>query len=100
MTRFTSTFMVLGMLLVVMVGTTTQPVKADKSSDELEKVVSQLPRGRLGIPMYWFEMESIIGWEKMMLVLGYADNRSICIHLETVAKDEAPARNFRCKLAN
>jgi hypothetical protein len=45
-------------------------------------------------------MESMIGWEKMMLVLGYADNRNICIHLETIAKNETPSRNFRCKPAN
>jgi hypothetical protein len=88
-------------VLVILLGiTTTRPTKADESSDKLEKVVSQLPRGRLGIPIYWFEMKSIMGWEKMMLVLGYADNRSICIHTKTIAKNESPDRSFRCRPAN
>jgi hypothetical protein len=89
-----------GVLITVFLASAGQTTRADETSDKLEKVVSQLPRGSLGMPIYWFEMESMIGWEKMMLVLGYADNRTICIHLETIAKNEAPARNFRCKPAN
>ncbi|MFG6552463.1 hypothetical protein [Sulfitobacter sp. 1A16808] len=50
--------------------------------------------------MYWLEMKSIIGWEKMMLVVGYASNGSVCERLVDVATADAPDREFRCSTAN
>lgn len=45
-------------------------------------------------------MESMVGWEKMMFIFGYADNVEVCQHLVEVAKEESPERNFRCTDAN
>jgi len=59
-----------------------------------------MPKGILGIPDQWLEMESILGWEKMMLIVGYADNRTVCLSLSEIAKKESPMRNFRCVGAN
>jgi hypothetical protein len=68
--------------------------------ERLEAVVRDQPRGQAGIPWQWLEMRSLIGWEKMMLVFGYADNRSACEALARIAKDDSPGRDFRCESAN
>ena len=68
--------------------------------DDLERLVGKMPRGTLDIPIYWFEMRTSVGWEKMMLVLGYADNRSICDYLKSIAYKSDPQREFRCSAAN
>ena len=59
--------------------------KADEGQVALESVVEQMPRGLAGISLQWFEMETAIGWEKMMLVFGYADNKSVCEHLRRIS---------------
>jgi hypothetical protein len=50
--------------------------------------------------IFWLEMESAVGWEKMILVVGYAANGPICERLAAVARIDAPAREFRCNTAN
>lgn len=81
---------------------TNTPVdEKDTSVDSnLETAVKNYPRGSLDIPAQWFMMEGLVGWEKMMFIFGYADNRDICYHLVDVAKEESPNRNFRCEDAN
>ena len=54
----------------------------------------------VGGAMYWLEMKTIIGWEKMMLVVGYATNEPICDRLAMVVRLDAPDRKFRCSTAN
>lgn len=73
---------------------------AQSNGERLEPFVSQLPRTEWGGAMYWLEMQSIVGWEKMMLVFGYAANAPVCERLAEVARIDAPARDFRCKAAN
>ena len=72
----------------------------DENIVDFEKAVESYPRGTLGIPAQWVMMETIVGWEKMMFIFGYADNKEICQHLVDVARDESPDRNFSCKDAN
>jgi hypothetical protein len=67
---------------------------------DLFEAASEYPRGSLDIPAQWFMMESMVGWEKMMLVFGYADNVDVCQNLVEMAKEESPARSFRCTDAN
>lgn len=67
---------------------------------DLYEAVENHPRGGLDIPAQWFMMESMVGWEKMMFIFGYADNVEVCQHLVEVAKEESPERNFRCTDAN
>lgn len=69
-------------------------------NSDLEAAVKNYPRGVLNIPAQWFMMESSLGWEKMMFVFGYADNKDTCYHLVDIAKIESPERNFRCEDAN
>jgi hypothetical protein len=66
----------------------------------LSGVAAHLPRGIAGIPDQWFEMKSAIGWEKMALFIGYADNKSACELLVGIAAQQAPDREFRCTDAN
>ncbi|WP_162630927.1 hypothetical protein [Meridianimarinicoccus zhengii] len=66
----------------------------------LEAAAADLPRGIAGIPAQWFEMNSAIGWEKMMLVFGYADNRTACNNMMELAYAETTERDFRCTPAN
>jgi len=68
--------------------------------DILSEFVAELPRGTLGIPYYWLEMKSLVGWENMVLFYGYADNRPICNRLLDIAVKDAPDRQFRCSAAN
>ena len=83
---------------------TAQPAFAesdyDKKLDKIERAVTNLPRGSIGIPVQWFEMETIIGWEKMMLILGYANNMLACERILILAREESPSRRFRCSPAN
>lgn len=45
---------------------TATSVCAQTSSERSEPFVSQMPRNDWGEPMYWLEMRSVIGWEKIM----------------------------------
>lgn len=87
----TATFVVLGMA-------TSAP--AETNGEKIEAFVNGLPRNEWGGAMYWLEMKSIIGWENMMLVLGYASNGPVCERLAAVARIDAPDREFRCSTAN
>ena len=73
---------------------------SDDSMNQLERAAKEMPRSALEIPSQWFEMESIIGWEKMMLVFGYADNRDVCKRILAMAVNEGSGRDFRCTPAN
>ena len=86
-------------LLVILLICAGQVSYASNSYD-LEHSASSRPRGRLNIPEQWFEMETVLGWEKMMLIFGYADNRAICKHLMQISKKESPNRKFRCADSN
>lgn len=50
--------------------------------------------------MYWLEMKSVIGWEKVMPVFEYADNGPVCERLAVVAYLDAPDREFSRSTAN
>ena len=55
---------------------------------ELQRLVKKMPRNSLNIPIQWFEMDCTYGWGKMMLIMGYEDNRKLVSILEaTVAED-------------
>lgn len=74
---------------------------ADHRQQTLSAFVSDLPRGSLDIPMYWLEMRNVVNeWEEMILVSGYADNRTVCDVLNEFAKQDSPNRQFRCSPAN
>ena len=45
---------------------------------------------------YWFEMHSIEGWEKVILVFGYWDNASACEELVVYGERTSPGRSFQC----
>ena len=75
-------------------------VSAETNSEKIEEFVNELPRNEWGGAMYWLEMDTILGWEKMMLVLGYAANAPVCERLAAVARSDAPDREFRCTTAN
>lgn len=75
-------------------------VNAQSSSDAVAAFAENLPRNQWGEPMYWLEMHSLVGWERMMLVVGYAANGPVCDRLAAVARADAPNREFRCVVAN
>ena len=87
------------LVLVLTIVFVYKPVFAASMID-LERMVEQIPRGSLNIPVQWFEMKSVIGWEKMMLVFGYADNRGVCLRLIDLAYAENTGREYRCSPAN
>ena len=66
----------------------------------LEEAVSEYPRSTYGEPAQWFMMKSLVGWERMMFVFGYVDDREVCEHLVEIASEESPDREFRCEDAN
>lgn len=84
-------------ILALMVAASAQ---AQANGDRLEPLVADMPRNSVGLPMYWLEMESAVGWEKMVLVFGYADNNAPCARLQELAHLDSPDRNFRCVVAN
>ena len=78
----------------------TTSAYAQTNGERIEAFANELPRTEWGGAMYWLEMNSIIGWEKMMLVVGYASNGPVCERLAGVARIDAPDREFRCSTAN
>lgn len=88
---------VIGIIVAILIGFFTG--HAYKNID-LYEAVENHPRGSLNISAQWFMMESIVGWEKMMFIFGYADNVDTCEHLVDVAKEESPDRNFKYADAN
>jgi len=67
---------------------------------DLYTAVENHPRGSLNIPAQWLMMETLVGWERMMLIVGYADNVEVCLSLVEIAKKDSPDRDFRCTDAN
>jgi hypothetical protein len=67
---------------------------------DLYTAVENHPRGGMGIPAQWLMMDTLVGWDKMMLIVGYADNVTVCQALVEIAKEDSPDRNFRCTDAN
>ncbi len=78
----------------------TTSVQAQSNSEKIEAFISELPRDKWGGAIYWLEMKSTIGWENVMLVVGYAFNEPVCEKLAEVARVDAPHREFRCSTAN
>ena len=72
----------------------------DEKFRVFKNAVTALPSGTLDIPAQWFLMKRATGWEEVMLVFGYANNKSVCEHLIIVAKTESPNRGFVCLDAN
>ncbi|MDE4275788.1 hypothetical protein PXK58_15680 [Phaeobacter gallaeciensis] len=68
--------------------------------EDLADYVSVMPRGTLGTPAYWMEMKSLVGWEKMILVIGYASNQPVCEMMVRMGSEQSPDREFRCTAAN
>ena len=75
-------------------------VSAETNSERMEAFVNELPRNDWGGAMYWLEMKSVVGWEKMVLFVGYASNGPVCERLAAIARIDAPDREFRCSTAN
>jgi hypothetical protein len=46
------------------------------------------------------EVESLVGWEKAILIFGYADDFDVCNQLLKASSLEAPARRFKCTPVN
>ena len=67
---------------------------------DLYTAVENHPRGGLDIPAQWLMMDTLVGWDKMMLIIGYADNVDVCLALIEIAKTDSPDRDFRCADAN
>jgi hypothetical protein len=67
---------------------------------ELEKAVKNLPRNSIGSPAYWYEMNGLTGWEKVILVFGYAENSEVCQYMVKIGKKDSPERDFKCTPAN
>ena len=74
----------------------------DPSADtqEMQRVVLKMPRNSLNFPMQWFEMHSTSGWGKMLLIMGYEDNRIAFLSIldATVAEDQFTT--YHCSAAN
>jgi hypothetical protein len=73
---------------------------AQSNGERIEEFVENLPRNSLQLPMYWLEMESVVGWERMILIFGYANNEPACSAILKFAAEDAPMRRFRCSEAN
>ena len=67
---------------------------------DLYTAVENHPRGGLNIPAQWLMMATLVGCDKMMLIVGYADNVNVCLALVEIAKADSPDRDFRCTDAN
>mgnify|MGYP004194133115 CR=1 FL=1 len=55
-----------------------------------------MPRNSINIPMQWFEMHSTFGWGKMVLIMGYENNRIACFSIleATVAEDQFTTHRY------
>lgn len=73
--------------------------KSDPVKD-FEKAVTNIPKNSLGGSVYWYEMKGFTGWEKVILIFGYADNLELCQYMVKIGKKDAPERDFKCTAAN
>ena len=77
-----------------------EPNYTDERLSKLIEAAESMEVGLAGIPIQWFEMQSAVGWEKMMLIFGYADNLTTCSQMVIIAKQSNADRDFRCVPAN
>ena len=68
---------------------------ADDRFEQLEKAAIRVSKENFG-PAYWLEMTSLVGWERMILVFGYGDNRSACEEIRSHAAATNPDRSYVC----
>lgn len=87
-------------LLCVLLLTTALGCSKPDPQLELEKAVKNLPRNSIGSPAFWFEMNGLTGWEKVILIFGYADNFEVCEYMVKLGKKDSPERAFKCTPAN
>lgn len=87
-------------ITALMTGIWCGSASAQTNGDRIDAFVYELPRSDWGGAIYWLEMKSAIGWEKMMLIVGYASNGPVCERLSEIARIDAPYREFRCITAN
>ena len=67
---------------------------------DFEISVKNIPKNSLGGSAYWYEMHGFTGWEKVILVFGYADNLDVCQYMIKIGRKDAPERDFKCTPAN
>ena len=89
------------LIAVVSAITLATPANAQETGGEgIEPYVRDHPLSEQGD--YWFEISNpiIAGWQRTILVFGYADNASACDFLVKSGEVTAPGRVYRCVPAN
>ena len=98
LSKLTITLIVLVATIFFFAGFYTNSLTAPET--RLETAAENYPTGIAGVPAQWFMMKSLVGWERMMFIFGYADDREVCEHLVEIGRKESPDREFRCDDAN
>ena len=51
-------------------------------------------------PDYWLEKLTTLGWDKMIIVMGYGSDRRSCEIIAGLLRSKYTAAQYRCKPAN
>jgi len=67
----------------------------------LDKVALNYPKNFDRSSAQWFMKKNLMGkWENLMLIFGYADDKSVCDFMLGIARETDPEIEFRCKDVN
>ena len=77
------------------------PLFADDYEDNLKRWESFVMSNSWGSSSdFWLEKKTSYGWEKVILVFGYADDYDACDDLKTALEAKYSAALYRCMPAN
>jgi len=73
----------------------------NKPKEFLNKVALNYPKNMDRSSAQWFMKKNLMGeWENLMFIFGYADDKSVCDFMLSIAKETDPEIEFRCKDVN
>ena len=77
------------------------PLFADNYDDNLKRWESFVMNNPWGSSSdFWLEKKTSYGWEKVLLVFGYADDYDACDDVKSTLEVKYSAAQFRCMPAN
>lgn len=89
------------MLIPIILTMLVTPLFADDYEDNLKRWESFVMSNPWGSSSdFWLEKKTSYGWEKVILVFGYADDYDACDDLKTALEAKYSAALYRCLPAN
>ena len=91
----------MSMITAIILSLVVTPLFADEYEDNLKQWERFIDSNQWGSSSdFWLEKKTTYGWEKVILVFGYADDYDACNDVKTALEVKYSAAKYRCMPAN